>query len=182
MAANSSLFQTVLKWPLRQIRAWLDGLAIGEPVDGAFFNWDGFAFTLAARAQQERSPEWGHIALLVYGALAQRHFDEDEFSIRLSEMNLRSWMIAEFGEHEGDFVFDSAPIVTWVQSLTKMPLEEAAHWVSLEDPSAVPIEKLRAMRRLKHALKILAHALPRTQVEQKHPELVPWLQFRTRLY
>ena len=97
-------------------------------------------------------------------------------------MNLRSWMIAEFGEQEGDLVFDPAPIVAWVQHLTTMPFEEATRWVALADPSAVPIEKLRAMRRLKHALKILAHALPQTQVEQKHPELVPWLQFRNHLY
>ncbi|QDE71358.1 hypothetical protein BHS09_32690 [Myxococcus xanthus] len=181
MKTTPSLVETVLRWPLPRLRAWLDGLVIGEPVDGEHFNWDVFAFTIAAQAREERSLGWAHIALLVYGALAQRHSDETEFSIRLSEMNLRSGMIADFGEREGDFVLDSAPIVAWVQRLTTMPLEEAARWMALEDLRAVPIEKLRAMRRLKHALKILAHALPKTQVEQKHPELVPWLQFRTRL-
>ncbi|ATB50560.1 hypothetical protein [Corallococcus macrosporus] len=181
MEVNSSLVQTVLRWPLPRLRAWLDGLAVGEPVDGKDFNWDVFAFTLAARAQEETSVEWAHLALLVYGVLAQRRSDEAEFSIRLSEMNLRAWMIAEVGQREGDFVLDPAPIVAWVQRLTTMPLEEAARWVAHEDLRAIPIEKLQAMRRLKHALKILAHALPRTNVEQKHPELIPWLQLRARL-
>ncbi|ABF87596.1 conserved hypothetical protein [Myxococcus xanthus DK 1622] len=181
MEANSSLVQTVLKWPLPKIREWLDGLSIGEPVDGTHFNWHGFAYALALRARQERSLGWAHIALLVYGVLAQRHSDEEEYSFSLSEMSLRAWMIAELGEREGDFVLDSEPIVEWVQRLTIMPLEEAAHWIALGDLHAVPIEKLRAMRRLKHGLNTLAHALHNTQVEQKHPELVPWLQFRTRL-
>ncbi|QDF00185.1 hypothetical protein BHS05_32550 [Myxococcus xanthus] len=181
MEANSSLVQTVLKWPLPQVRAWLDGLALGEPVEGKNFNWDVFAFTLASRARQERSLAWAHIALLIYDVLAQRHSDEAEFSFRLSEMSLRAWMIAEFGECEGDFVLDPEPIVAWAQRLTTFSLEEASQWMAQEDIRTVPIEKLRAMRRLKHALNTLAHALPRTNVEQKHPELVPWLQFRTRL-
>ncbi|WP_434347365.1 hypothetical protein ACN6A1_04060 [Myxococcus virescens] len=87
------------------------------------------------------------------------------------------------GEREGDPVLDSEPIVAWIQRLTTMSLEEASRWMALaqEDFRAVPIEKLLVMRRLKNALNTLAHALPKTQVEQKHPELVPWLQFRTRL-
>ncbi|WNZ61302.1 hypothetical protein QEG98_36335 [Myxococcus sp. MxC21-1] len=181
MKTNPSLVATALSWPLPRLRAWLDGLVIGEPVDGEHFNWDVFAFTIAARAREERSLGWAHIGLLVYGALAQRHSDEEEYSLRLSEMNLRSGMIAEFGEREGDFVLDAEPIVAWVQRLTTFSLEEAAQWMAQEDIRTVPIEKLRAMRRLKHALKILAHALPKTNVEQKHPELVPWLQFRSRL-
>ncbi len=150
-------------------------------MDGEHFNWDVFAFTIAARARDENSLGWAHIGLLVYDALAQRHSGETEYSIRLSEMNLRSGMIAEFGEREGDFVLDSEPIVAWAQGLMTFSMEEASQWMAKEDIRTVPIEKLRAMRKLKHALKILAHALPKTQVEQKHPELIPWLQFRTRL-
>ncbi|WP_426754991.1 hypothetical protein [Myxococcus sp. Y35] len=96
-------------------------------------------------------------------------------------MSLRAWMIAELGEREGDPVLDSEPIVAWARSLTTFSLEEASQWMAREDLRAVPIEKLLAMRRLKHALNTLAHALHKTQVEQKHPELVPWLQFRDRL-
>lgn len=181
MEANSSLLQTVLKWPLSQVRAWLDGLAIGEPVEGKHFNWDGLALTLASRARQERNLGMAHIALLIYGVLAQRNTDEEEYSIRLSEMSLRAWMISELGEREGDPVLDSEPIVAWAQGLMTFSMEDASQWMAQEDIRTVPIEKLRAMRKLKHALKILAHALPKTQVEQKHPELIPWLQFRTRL-
>ncbi|AEI64696.1 hypothetical protein LILAB_13955 [Corallococcus macrosporus] len=96
-------------------------------------------------------------------------------------MNLRAGLISELGEREGDPVLNSEPIVAWIRSLTTFSLEEASQWMAREDLRTVPIEKLRAMRRLKSALNTLAHALHKTQVEQKHPELIPWLQFRTRL-
>ncbi|WP_240358451.1 hypothetical protein [Myxococcus vastator] len=181
MGTPLSLVETTLRLPLPQLRAWLDGLVVGEPVAGENFNWVVFAFTIAARAREESSLEWAQIGVFVYESLARRHADEEEFSLRLSEMNLRAGMIAELGEREGDLVLDSEPLVAWVRRLTTLSLEEAARWVAMEDVRTIPTEKLRAMRRLKHALKILAHALPKTNVEQKHPELVPWLQFRTRL-
>ncbi|AEI64689.1 hypothetical protein LILAB_13920 [Corallococcus macrosporus] len=99
----------------------------------------------------------------------------------ISAMSLRAGLISELGEREGDPVLDSEPIVAWAQRLTTFSMEEAAQWMAREDLRTVPIEKLLAMRRLKSALNTLAHALPRTNVEQKHPELIPWLQFRARL-
>ncbi|MFP2959304.1 hypothetical protein ACLEPN_16055 [Myxococcus sp. 1LA] len=183
MNPTRDIFDEALEWPLSKMNAWLDRLTIGGAVEGEPFNWDVFAFTIAMRAREERSPDWAHVALRIYDALVKRPpTGADAHTFWLSAMSLRAWMIAELGEREGDPVLDSAPIVEWVQRLTTMSLAEAAQWVALGDPRAIPIEKLRAMRRLKHALNTLAHALYKTQVEQKHPELVPWLQFRTRLF
>jgi|GEM_PF-2810431 len=182
MNPTRELLNAALEWPLADVKAWLDGLVIGEPIQGGSFNWDVFAFTIAARARSEQSPGWAHIALRVYDALARNPpSGADAYSYRLSEMNLRAGLISELGEREGDPVLDSEPIVAWAQGLMTFSMEDASQWMAQEDIRTVPIEKLRAMRKLKHALKILAHALPKTQVEQKHPELIPWLQFRTRL-
>lgn len=176
----ASVLQTVLKWPLQQVRAWLDGLSIGEPVGGESFNWDGFAFTVASRARQERSLAWAHIALLVYGVLAERPPAGDAHSIKLSAMNLRAWMIRELGTREGDAVLDSETIFAWFQSLATIPIEEAARLASSEDWSAIPVETLRKLRCIKHALNVL-FLISETGVVQKHPELAGWLQLRSRL-
>lgn len=66
-SGKTPLLQAVLSWPLQQVTAWLDGLAIGEPVEGEYFNWELLAFTAAARAHEERSLPWARIALTVYG-------------------------------------------------------------------------------------------------------------------
>ena len=177
-------FDDVLEWPLAEVKPWLDGLIIGGPVEGESFNWDVFAFTIAARARREQSPDWAHVALRIYDALTkQPPLGASEHSFMLSAMNLRAGLISELGEREGDPVLDSEPIVEWIQRLTTMSLEEASRWLALveEDFRAVPVEKLRVLRRIKHGLTTLAHALPQTKAEQKHPELTPWLQLRTRL-
>lgn len=184
MNPTRDLFDDVLEWPLSKVNPWLDRVTLGGPIEGEPFNWDVFAFTIAARAREERSPGWAHVALRIYDALAkQPPLGATEHSFMLSAMNLRAGLISELGEREGDPVLDSEPIVAWIQRLTTMSLEEASRWMALaqEDFRAVPIEKLLVMRRIKHGLNTLAHALPKTNVEQKHPELVPWLQFRTRL-
>lgn len=184
MNPTRDLFGDVLDWPLSKMNAWLDRLTIGGAVEGEPFNWDVFAFTIAMRAREERSPGWAHVALRVYEALAHRPpSGADAHSYRLSEMNLRAGLISELGEREGDPVLDSEPIVAWVQRLTTISLEEASRWLALveEDFRAVPIEKLLVLRRIKHGLNTLAYALPQTKAEQKHPELTPWLQLRTRL-
>ncbi|AKQ63457.1 hypothetical protein A176_000369 [Myxococcus hansupus] len=184
MATTRDLLDATLEWSLADVKKWLDGLIIGEAVEGDAFNWDVFAFTIAARARREQSPDWAYIALRVYEALARNPpSGADAHTYKLSEMNLRAGLISELGEREGDPVLDSEPIVAWIQRLTTISLEEASRWLALveEDFRAVPVEKLRVLRRIKHGLNTLAHALPQTKAEQKHPELTPWLQLRTRL-
>ncbi|HSP81304.1 MAG TPA: hypothetical protein VLQ93_22490, partial [Myxococcaceae bacterium] len=78
MTTKISLLETVLEWPLEKVTAWLDGLAIGEPVGGRFFNWELFSTTIAARAIDERSLSWAHIALMAFGVLAERAPDAYE--------------------------------------------------------------------------------------------------------
>ncbi|NVJ00837.1 hypothetical protein HV824_22345 [Myxococcus sp. AM009] len=184
MNPTRDIFDEALEWPLSKMNAWLDQLTLGGAVEGKPFNWEVFAFTIAIRAREERSPDWAHVALRIYDALVKRPpTGADAHTFWISAMSLRAWMIAELGEREGDPVLDSEPIVAWIQRLTTMSLEEASRWMALaqEDFRAIPIEKLLVMRRIKHGLNTLAHALHKTQVERKHPELVPWLQFRTRL-
>jgi hypothetical protein len=179
METKPTLLQTILSWPLPQVRAWLDGLAIGEPVGGEGFNWDGFAFTAASRAREERSLPWAHVALLVYGVLAERPPARDAHSILLSAMSLRAWMIREMGEREGDAVLDSEVIFAWFQGLATLPMEEAARLAS-EDWGGLSIETLLRLRRIKSALNVLSH-IAETGVVRKHPELGGWLQLRSRL-
>jgi hypothetical protein len=180
MDTKTPLLQTVLEWPLPQVRAWLDGLSIGEVVGGEVFNWDGFAFTVAARARDERSFPWAHIALLVYGALAARPPGGDAHSIMLSAMSLRAWMIKELGDQEGDAVLDSEIIFSWFQSLAVIPIEEAARLVSLPDWRSIPVETLLKLRHIKSALNTLSY-IAETGMVRKHPELNDWLMLRGRL-
>ncbi|MDC0709221.1 hypothetical protein POL68_12180 [Stigmatella sp. ncwal1] len=175
----TTLLQTVLSWPLQQAAAWLDGLAIGEPVEGEYFNWELLAFTAAARAHEERSLLWARIALRVYGVLAERASARERHSFMLSAMNLRASMICEFGAREGDDVLDPESIVAWFQRFATMSIEEAAR-VSSEDLRTLPMEMLRKLRDIKNALNVVA-LLSETGVVQKHPELESWLQLRPRL-
>ncbi len=75
METKSELDSIVLEWPPEKVRAWLDGLIIGEPVEGEMFNWVGFAFTAAVQAREERSLAWANIALRVYESLVEREPD-----------------------------------------------------------------------------------------------------------
>ncbi|MCP3168151.1 hypothetical protein LZ199_35200 [Myxococcus sp. QH3KD-4-1] len=160
--------------------AWLDGLSIGEPVGGENFNWDGFAFTVAARAKTERSVPWAHLALLVYGVLAERPPGGDAHTFMLSAMSLRAWMIKELGARDGDAVLDPDTIFRWFQDLAVFPLEEAARIVATPDWRTIPIETLLKLRYIKSALNTLSH-ISDSGVVQKHPELAEWLQLRSRL-
>jgi hypothetical protein len=180
MATKLTLLRTVLNWPLEQVASWLDGLAIGEPVGGEFFNWELFASTAAARAREERSLPWAHIALVVYGVLAERASADEKHSLMLSAMNLRGWLIVELGPREGDPVLDPETIVAWFQSLATMPIEEAARRVSSEDWRTMPIETLLKLRYIKSALNVVT-LISGTGVVPRHPELENWLQLRPKL-
>lgn len=180
MEPKTPLLQTVLKWPLPQLRAWLDGLSIGEPVGGENFNWEGLAFTAASRARDERSLPWAHVALLIYDVLEARLPGGDSHSVMLSAMNLRAWMIRELGARDGDPVLDPEVIFEWFQGLATLPMEEATRWVALDDWRAIPVEMLLKLRSIKSALNVLA-LIPEAGLVRKHPELNAWLQVRTRL-
>ncbi|XXF77727.1 hypothetical protein P2318_32465 [Myxococcaceae bacterium GXIMD 01537] len=179
MDTKTPLPQTVLRWPLPRVREWLDGLAIGEPVGGEHFNWDGFAFTAASRAREERSLPWAHLALQVYGALTGRASLDDAHSFMLSAMSLRAWMVRELGARDGDAVLDPEPIFEWFRGLATFSVEDAAQWVS-RDWVTLPPETLLRLRYVKSALNIVSH-LPESAWAQKHPELGDWLGLRSRL-
>jgi hypothetical protein len=179
MSTDITLLQPVLGWPLRQVTTWLDGLAVGEPVEDEYFNWELLAFTAAARAHEERSLPWARLALMVYEALAERASDRERHSFMLSAMNLRASMIREFGSREGDDVLDSEIITAWFQRIATLSIEEAAR-ASSEDLSTLPLELLRKLRDIKNALNVVA-LVAETGALQKHPELESWLQLRLGL-
>lgn len=180
MATKITLLRTVLRWPLEQVSSWLDGLAIGEPVGGEFFNWELFASTAAARAREQRSLPWAHIALGVYGVLAERAPADEKHSIMLSAMNLRGWLIVELGPREGDAVLDPETIVAWFRSLATVPIEEAARLASSQDWRTTPMEMLLKLRYIKSALNVVS-LISEAGVVQKHPEVKNWLQLRPNL-
>lgn len=180
MGTKTPLLQTVLSWPLPQVSAWLDGLSLGEPVGGENFNWDGFAFTVAARAREERSLPWAHIALRVYEALAANPPGGETHSIMRSAMSLRAWMIRELGAKEGDAVLDPDIVFVWFQELAVFPIDEAARIVDQPDWRVIPTETLLKLRYIKSALNALAH-IADSGVVQRHPELNDWLQLWSRL-
>ncbi|MFY1830462.1 hypothetical protein ACN47A_31400 [Myxococcus fulvus] len=180
MEPKTSQLQTVLGWPLPQVRTWLDGLVIGASVQGESFNWVGFAFTAAARAREERSLGWAHVALHVYGVLADQEAGDNAHSIRLSEMSLRAWMIRELGALEGDAVLDPDVIHAWFQRLIVMSMDEAAKLLATPDWRTIPTQTLLQLRHMKSALNTLAH-IADSGVVERHPELKDWLQFRSRL-
>lgn len=180
MGTKSSLLRTVLRWPLEQVSSWLDGLVIGEPVGGEFFNWELFASTAAARAREERSLPWARIALMVYGVLVERASADEKHSLMLSAMNLRGWLIVEIGAREGDSILDPETIVAWFRRLATVPIEEAARLASSEDWRTIPIEMLLKLRYIKSALNVVSLISGAGGV-RKHPELESWLQLRPRL-
>ncbi|MFP2906708.1 hypothetical protein ACLESD_16935 [Pyxidicoccus sp. 3LFB2] len=180
METKPSLLQTVLQWPRPQVTAWLDGLAIGEPLGQEAFNWELFAFTAARRAREERSLPWAHIALRVYEVLEERLPAGAAHSGMFSAMNLRAWMISELGAREGDAILDPEIIFGWFQRVATVPMEEAARLVENRDWGTLPIETLRRLRAIKNALNVL-DAISETEVVRKHPELEGWLQLRSRL-
>jgi hypothetical protein len=179
MGTKTTLLQAVLSWPLPQVAAWLDGLAIGEPVEGEYFNWELLAFTAAARAREEPSLWWAQIALRVYGVLAERASSRESHSLMLSAMNLRASMIREFGSRQGDDVLDPESIVAWFQRVATLSMEDAAK-ASSEDLRTLPMEMLRKLRDIKNALNVVA-LVSETGGVRKHPEVEGWLQLRTRL-
>jgi hypothetical protein len=183
MGTKKTLLQKVVQWPHEQVVAWLDGLAIGEPVGGEFFNWVLFATVIASRAREERSLQRANIALMVYGVLTERTSDDDwKHSLTFKAMNLRGWLIMELGAREGDAVLDPEFIVAWFRSEATMPIEEAARLALAfrEEPRSVPIETLLKLRYIKSALNVVS-LISERGVVQKHPELENWLQLRPRL-
>lgn len=179
MDTKTPLLQTVLSWPSQKIIAWLDGLAIGEPVEGEYFNWELLAFTAAARAHEERSIPWARIALLVYGVLAERTSHRERHSFLLSAMNLRALMIREFGAREGGDVLDPEIIVAWFQGIATLSIEEAAR-ASSQDLHLLPMEVLRELRDIKNALNVVS-LIAGADAVRRHPELERWLQLRPAL-
>ncbi|HSP78533.1 MAG TPA: hypothetical protein VLQ93_08400, partial [Myxococcaceae bacterium] len=147
-----------------------------------FFNWELFSTTIAARAIDERSLSWAHIALMAFGVLAERAPDAYEaYSFMLRAMNLRAAMILELGSREGDTVLDPEIIVAWFKNLVTMPIEEVAR-MSSEDLRTIPIETIRKLRNLKYALNVVDLVCEsETGVVRKHPELEGWLQLRPRI-
>lgn len=179
MDTTSPLLRTVLSWPLEQVEAWLEGLALGEPVEGEHFNWELLAFTAAARAHEERSLSWARMALSVYGALAERAPSRERQAFMLSIMNLRASMIREFGHREGDDVLDSEIIVAWFQQMATLPVEEVAR-AAAQDLHTLPIETLRKLRDLKNALNVVS-LLSEVGATPLPREWETWLQLRPRL-
>lgn len=180
METKNNLLLTVLRWPPERVETWLEGLTIDEPVDGEFFNWELLAFNAAAQAREERSLPWANIALRVYEGLVEREPDRDADSRTYSAMNLRAWMIREFGAREGDAVLDPEVIVAWFRRTATLSFEEVVQLVSSLDLRTTPIDMLRKLRSIKYTLNVL-RAICKSGVLQKHPELIDWLRIRRRL-
>ncbi|MDC0713098.1 hypothetical protein POL68_31840 [Stigmatella sp. ncwal1] len=180
METTRDLLDAVLKWPANDVEVWLDGLTIGEPVGSEHFNWEVFAFTAAARAGEERSLPWAHIALRVYDGLANRSPARIAHSYRLSEMNLRARLIGDLGAQESAPVLDPEVIVAWFQHMAIISVEEAVRLLSSKDLRTIPHDKLLKLRDIKNALSIISQ-LDETHVVQKHPELHRWLKLRSQL-
>ncbi|MCP3104937.1 hypothetical protein LZ198_39335 [Myxococcus sp. K15C18031901] len=172
------MIQAVLRWPLPQLQSWMERLVIGEPVGGNSFNWHGLAFSIAARAQRERSLEWARIAIRVYEALA--HQSDDPYSFMLSAMNLRTWLIQELGAREGDELLDPEIIYAWFRSLATIPIDEAKRVISTPDWRTIPTDVLLQLRYTKTALSMLS-TLSQSGVALNHPELEDWFPLREQL-
>jgi hypothetical protein len=180
MEMKNNLLLTVLKWPPERVGTWLDGLTIGELVEGELFNWEVFAFTAASRASEERSLPWANIALRVYEGLVEREPDRAAESRTHSAMNLRACMIREFGAREGDPILDPEMIVAWFRRTATLSFEEVVQLVTSLDLRTTPIDTLRKLRSIKNALNVL-RLISRSGVLRKHPELIGWLRIRRRL-
>ncbi len=180
METVRDLLDTVLQWPANDVAVWLDGLTIGEPVGGENFNWEVFAFTAAARAGEERSLPWAHIALRVYDGLSSRSPARIAHSFSLSAMNLRARLIRDLGAQEGDPLLDPEVIVAWFRRMATLSVEDAGRLSSSTDLSTLPQDRLLKLRDLKNALNVLAQ-IAETRGVQKHPELQGWLRLRSKL-
>ncbi|MCE9668373.1 DUF1456 family protein [Myxococcus stipitatus] len=156
----------------------MQGLVIGEPVGGEFFNWDAFAYVAGSNAREHRSLDWAIVAVRIYEALAKQ--SDDPYSFMLSAMHLRTWMIRELGARAGDPVLDPETIYAWFQSLATIPLEEAARVIATPDWRTVPNDVLLQLRYAKTALGMLS-TLAQAGVPLNHPGLGDWFRLRERL-
>jgi len=179
MGSSIDASRVVVTWPAEDVALWLDGRDVGGTVDDEPFNWEGFAFTTAARAREERSLSWANISLHVYGELAKSIPEPLTNTFQLSGMNLRSWMIRELGARQGDPVLDPDILVQWVRDCTQFSFEEVSRLAS-KDLRDIPIDTLRALRRIKHALGVLNNIIETPRVRDD-AELQAWLRLRTRL-
>ncbi|WP_338863973.1 hypothetical protein [Myxococcus stipitatus] len=180
MESTRDLLDDVLTWPSREVEAWLDKVVVGEPIKGEGFNWEVFAFTLAARAGDETSLPWARVALRVYEGLAARAPARVAHSLRLSEMNLRARMMGLLGPKAGDAILDPDILVAWFVGLAGVSLGDATRLVSSPDLYTQPPDLLLKLRDIKNALNVLAHVSD-SDVIQKHSELTDWLKLRSRL-
>ncbi|MCE9668453.1 hypothetical protein LY474_11585 [Myxococcus stipitatus] len=179
MGTAPDTMTTVLEWPSVDVEAWLQRHVIGEPVDGEFFNWEVFAFTLAARAGDAKDKVQARMALQVYETLANNAASSISRSYRFSAMNLRARMMGELGALAGDPILDPEVVVQWVHDCTRLSLDEATRLASM-DLRDLPIDTVRALRDIKNALTVLSH-IEETPRVRDDVELQAWLRLRTRL-
>ncbi|MCP3104935.1 hypothetical protein LZ198_39325 [Myxococcus sp. K15C18031901] len=156
----------------------MQGLAIGEAVDGEDFNWDALAYVAASNAREQRSLDWAILALGIYDALAKQ--SDDAYSFMLSAMHLRTWMIRELGARTGDPVLDPEIIYAWFRSLATIPIDEAKRVISTPDWRTLPTDVLLQLRYTKTALGMLS-TLSQAGVALNHPELEDWFPLREHL-
>lgn len=180
MGMSSDRVETLLSWSAPELESWLEGVSIGGLVEGAPFNWQLFAFSMASRATNERDPRQAHIALRVYEALAHQEVEPVAFSLLYSAMNLRAWMIHELGPCKGHAVLDPEAITSWFQRIATLPIGEVRRLLDENGPLALPINELRRLRKIKNALGPLALIVD-SGITREHPELEAWLQLRAQL-
>jgi hypothetical protein len=180
MGMSSDILEAVLSRSTPELESWLEGVSIGGPVEGAPFNWQLLAFSMASRATNERDPRQARIALLVYETLARQEGEPASFSLMYSAMNLRAWMIHELGPRKGHAVLDPEAIANWFQRIATFPIGEARRLLEERELSAIPVDELRRLRKIKSSLGALA-LIADSGITQVHPELEEWLQLRERL-
>ncbi|MCP3103034.1 hypothetical protein LZ198_29560 [Myxococcus sp. K15C18031901] len=179
MGASIDASRVLVTWPAKDVALWLEGREVGALVDGEPFNWDGFAFTAAARARKERDLPWANIALHVYEALASHDSADPANTFWFSAMNLRAWMIRELGAQRGDPVLDPEVLVQWVRKCARISFDEASRLASM-DLRGVPIETVRELRNIKNSLSVLSNITETPRVRDDSA-LQEWLKLRDRL-
>jgi hypothetical protein len=180
MGTSSNTLEAVLSRSTPELESWLEEVSIGGLIEGAPFNWQFLASSIASRATNERDPRQAQLALRVYETLARQEVESAAFSLMYSAMNLRAWMIRELGPRKGHAVLDPEAIASWFQRVATLSLEEARRLLDAIELSAISVGELRRLRKIKNALGPLA-LIADSGITQEHPELEEWLQLRVHL-
>lgn len=165
------------------VLAWLAQAQLTPTAVPANFNWLGFSDLAAANARHEHTQDaalaWANIAVAGYQTLMDRAPSTSRHLASLiSIMNLRAFLIAQFGATPGDPLLDLQQLIDLFQRTSPLTYVEASHRAA-SDQKYAP-ENLGTLRIVKNMLGPFAW-LASQGLLQHDPLMTSWVRLRDDL-